>query len=146
MARLPSERYLVQQIGGDVILFEDGTERQIVRFDPSDGNAVTTALDVIRDSELGEEDRTFAWFWAGYFYAYSDRNPEVPRERFIEQRSDDSVGVYAEGTEIVRFSPADQNAAARAQKVIHDSALDLDQQARAHFWSGYFYAHGSERF
>ena len=38
MARLPSERFLVQQIGPDVVLFE--------------------------------EDKCFAHFWAGYFWAH----------------------------------------------------------------------------
>jgi hypothetical protein len=148
MARLPSYCYLIQQIGGDVILFEDGSERQIVRFDPSDGNAVTSALDVIRDSELGEEDRCYAQFWTGYFHAYSDRNPEVARETFITE--DEGTGMVTvttvDGAEVVRFSAADQDSAAKAQFAIHLSSLDLDQQVRAHFWSGYFYAHGSERF
>jgi RecB family endonuclease NucS len=68
MARLPSERYVIQQIDGIVILFEDMSEREIVRFDPSDANAAARAQDVIAHSELGEEDRCFAHFWSGYFY------------------------------------------------------------------------------
>ena len=44
--------------------------------------------------------------------------------------------------EIVRFLTADGNAAAMAQKTIHDSPLlDKVQKAFAHFWCGYFYAH-----
>lgn len=71
MARLPSERWLIQQQGGEVILFEDGSEREIVRFDPSDGNAAAKAQKVIFDSELSDEDKCFAHFWSGYFYAHA---------------------------------------------------------------------------
>lgn len=71
MARLPSEGYVIQQIDGVVILWEDGSEREIVRFDPSDGNAAARAQKVIADSELSEEDRCFAHFWSGYFYAHA---------------------------------------------------------------------------
>ena len=71
MARLPSERYVIQQIDGMVILFEDMSEREIVRFDPSDGNAAARAQKVIHDSELGDEDKNFAHFWSGYFYAHA---------------------------------------------------------------------------
>jgi hypothetical protein len=71
MARLPSETYLIQQIGGIVILFEEFTEREIVRFDPSDQNATAMAQKTINDSELGPEDKAFAHFWSGYFYAYA---------------------------------------------------------------------------
>jgi hypothetical protein len=71
LARLPSERYLIQQIGGEVILFEEGTEREIVRFDPADGGSLGPALKVISDSELSEEDKAFAHFWSGYFYAHA---------------------------------------------------------------------------
>lgn len=71
MARLPSERYLIQQIGEEVILFEDGSEREIVRFNPSDPNAAAKAQKTIYDSELSDEDKSFAHFWSGYFYAHA---------------------------------------------------------------------------
>lgn len=71
MARLPSERYLIQQIDGQVILFEDYTEKEIVRFDPSDGDAAAKAQKTIYDSELGAEDKCFAHFWSGYFHAHA---------------------------------------------------------------------------
>jgi hypothetical protein len=74
MARLPSERYLIQQIGGDVILFEEGTEREIVRFDPhgpGGADASAKAQKAIHDSELDDQDKCFAHFWSGYFYAYA---------------------------------------------------------------------------
>ena len=78
MARLPSEGYLMQQIDGTVVLFEDGTEREIVRFDPSDSNAVAQAQLVIHQSELSEEDRAFAHLWSGYFYAHASEGRELP--------------------------------------------------------------------
>jgi hypothetical protein len=69
MARLPSDRYLIQQVGPDVILFEDGTEREIVRFNVSDSEAVANAQRKISATrELADEDRAFANFWSGYFY------------------------------------------------------------------------------
>jgi hypothetical protein len=70
VARLPSEQYLIQEIGGTVILFEDGSEREIVRFPADDGNAVAQAQKVIHDSELSPEDKCFAHFWSGYFYGF----------------------------------------------------------------------------
>jgi hypothetical protein len=84
MARLPSERYLVQQIGTDVVLFEDGTECEIVRFSPSDQSAVARAQKVISLSlELGDEDKSFAHFWCGYFYA-ADSPAEVRIDRVVK--------------------------------------------------------------
>lgn len=43
MARLPSGRYLMQQTGGKAVLFEDYTEREIVRCDPGDQDDVLRA-------------------------------------------------------------------------------------------------------
>lgn len=69
MAQLPGERYLIQQIGAEVILFQRDTEEEIVRFRASDGNAVAQAQKAIYDSPLTDEEKTFAHFWSGYFYA-----------------------------------------------------------------------------
>lgn len=71
MARLPSEKYLIQQINGEVILFRDHTEEEIVRFDPSDDNATCFAQRDIAASILSDEDKCFAHFWSGYFHAYA---------------------------------------------------------------------------
>lgn len=68
MARLPSDQYLIQQIDGVVVLFEDMSEREIVRFDPSDDDDTAQAQKVIYDSDLSDEDKCFAHFWSGYFY------------------------------------------------------------------------------
>jgi spore coat polysaccharide biosynthesis predicted glycosyltransferase SpsG len=70
MARLSSDKYLIQQIGDNVILFEDGSERQIVKYDV-DVNATAQAQLTIVDSELNPEDKSFAHFWCGYFYAHA---------------------------------------------------------------------------
>jgi hypothetical protein len=69
MARLPSDHYLIQQIGSDIVIFEDGTEREIVRFDVSNTNEIAQAQLKIYESELSPEDKCFAHFWSGYFYA-----------------------------------------------------------------------------
>jgi hypothetical protein len=71
MARLPSDRYLIQQIDGEVVLFEEGTEAEIVRFDPRNADDVAKSQKIIYDSALGDEDKCFAHFWAGYFYAHA---------------------------------------------------------------------------
>lgn len=71
MARLPSEEYVIQQIDGTVILFQEGTEKEIVRFPAHDGNSAARAQKTIYDSNLSEEDKTFAHFWSGYFYAHA---------------------------------------------------------------------------
>ncbi len=77
MARLPSEQYLIQQIGGQVVLFRDFTEETIVRFDPSDRDATAKAQKVIADSILSDEDKCFAHFWSGYFYAHAPYDEET---------------------------------------------------------------------
>lgn len=72
MARLPGERYLIQQIGGTVILFERHTDSEIVRFDPADADAACKAQLVIHESPgLTAEEKVFAHFWSGYFYAHA---------------------------------------------------------------------------
>lgn len=72
MARLPSMSYLIQQIGGEVVVFEEHTEREVVRFDPSDANAAARAQHAIwAAAELTGEDKCFACFWSGYFYAHA---------------------------------------------------------------------------
>jgi hypothetical protein len=145
MARLPSEKYLMQQIGGQVLLFEDGTEREITRFDPADGIAVENALDVIRDSELSDEDRCYGCFWAGYFHAHADRIPEMRRVTYAAEAEEGrAVVVLDAGTEVVRFDPRDANAAARSQKNIYDSGLSDYEKSRAYAWCGFFYAHASQ--
>ena len=72
MAQLPSGDWLIQQIGDEVILFHRGTEERIVRFDPCDANAAARAQHVIAtDGDLSAEDKAFAHFWSGYFYAHA---------------------------------------------------------------------------
>jgi hypothetical protein len=68
MARLPSEEWLMQEVDGQVILYREGSEEEIVRFNPSDQNACALAQKVIHDSQLSDEDKCFAHFWSGYFY------------------------------------------------------------------------------
>lgn len=75
MARLPGNRgWLIQQIGGEVVLFQEGTEIEIVRFDPGNPSSIGPALNLIWNSNLGDEDKSFALFWAGYFYGTTNPN------------------------------------------------------------------------
>lgn len=70
MVRLTRDStWLIQQIDGEVILFQEGTEAEIVRFDPSDANKAAQAQKVIHDAvSLTAEEKCFAHFWSGYFY------------------------------------------------------------------------------
>jgi hypothetical protein len=143
MARLPDQGHVIQQNGGIVTLTEDFTENEVVRFDPADGGAVAEALVEIQDTDLGDEAKCFAYFWAGYFHAYADRDPEVIRDHYItETREGREVTVIrpaSMGTVVVQFDPRDADASARAQKAIYDSSLTEYDKVRAHFWSGFFY-------
>jgi hypothetical protein len=72
MARLPSNEFLIQQIGDYVILFEEGSEEEVVRILVNKNYAVNfaKAQKVIHDStKLSDEDKSMAHFWCGYFYA-----------------------------------------------------------------------------
>lgn len=72
MARICDGNWLIQQIGGQVILFREDTEEEIVRFDPIDANAAAQAQKIIHNDErLSPEEKSFAHFWSGYFYAYA---------------------------------------------------------------------------
>jgi hypothetical protein len=142
MARLPSELYLMQQIGGAVVLFEDYTEREIVRFDPGDAGAAYAALVAIRDSDLSGEDKCFAYFWAGYFHGCSGQDDEATCSRAVSEDYG-VVTVTWNDAVVARFDLRDSNAVAMAQKSIYDSGIFPLERARAHFWCGVFYAHAS---
>lgn len=70
-----------------------------------------------------------------------------PDGEWIVQMIGSDVVVFHHHTEeeIARWPAADANAAAKAQKVIHDTPLlDAEQKSMAHFWSGYFYAYAAQ--
>ena len=73
MAQLPPDgEWLIQQIGGTVILFQRHTELEIARWDVQDTDATMKAQYTIYLSDLlTDEQKCFAHFWAGYFYAHS---------------------------------------------------------------------------
>lgn len=143
MARLPSEEYLIQQDGGFVRLFEDGSERLIAMFDPGDVSAVKYAvLETIPESlALDDEDRCFAQFWAGYFAAHAG-HPGPDGGPVTYDAPNALVGVLGESNHeaVVSFNPRDVSAAARAQGAVHFSdALSDADKSLAHFWCGYYY-------
>lgn len=71
MAQLPPDgEYLIQQISGRVVLFHRYTEEELISFDSSDIKATTQAQQGIHELEcLNSEQKAFAHFWSGYFYA-----------------------------------------------------------------------------
>lgn len=75
MARLDGENgspdYLMQKIGNEVILFQEHTEEEIVRYPFDDANEIARAQKIIHSSEkLTDEQKCFAHFWSGYFYGF----------------------------------------------------------------------------
>ncbi len=81
MARLPSERYVMQQADGIVFLYEEGPglepAHEVLRFNPHNANETAQAQKTIHDSDLSDEDKCFAHFWSGYFYAHATGDREV---------------------------------------------------------------------
>lgn len=75
MAQLPPDGiWLIQQNDGIVSLFNQYTDEEVVRFDSSDGDAAAKAQAVIYASpRLNDEQKCFAHFWSGYFYAHATR-------------------------------------------------------------------------
>lgn len=73
MAQLPPDgQILVQLIGDDVIIFDRNTEFEYHRFNASDGNTTAIAQgEIWHDTRLSEEQRCYAIFWSGYFYAHT---------------------------------------------------------------------------
>ncbi len=72
MARLPGrDDWLIQQIGGDVVLYQRGSEVEIVRFNPAEPESFGPAQQVIHESRLTDEQKSMAHFWSGYFYAHA---------------------------------------------------------------------------
>lgn len=70
MAQLPPDGdYLIQHIGDDVILFQTGSEDEIVRYPVGNPDLTAKAQKVIHDSDrLTDEGKSMAHFWSGYFY------------------------------------------------------------------------------
>lgn len=73
MAQLPGGDWLVQQVENEVIIFRRYTEKEIVRIEANNPDAFAKAQKTIYDSEeLTAEQKCFAHFWCGYFYAHSE--------------------------------------------------------------------------
>lgn len=73
MAQLPPDgEWLVQTIGTDTVIFHPYTEEEIVRVPSDDADANARAQGAIHFSDrLTDEQKSFAHFWMGYFYAYA---------------------------------------------------------------------------
>ena len=69
MAQLPGGEWLIQQIDGEVCLYHQHTEEEIVRYSVSEPNATAVAQGVIAQTPLLDaEQKSFAHFWCGYFW------------------------------------------------------------------------------
>jgi hypothetical protein len=73
MAQLPPDgEWLVQLIGEQVVVFRQYTEEEVVRYNVYDDDAMSVAQEVIHNTDLlTDEQKSFAHFWCGYFYARS---------------------------------------------------------------------------
>ena len=71
MARLAANSpWLLQEIDGNVVLFNEGPETEIVNYPIGDMQAAAKAQKTIYDSPLlSAEEKCFAHFWCGYYYA-----------------------------------------------------------------------------
>lgn len=70
MAQLPGGRLLIQQVDGTVVIFDSYTDETYLTFDPSSGDACAKAQKLIHDDpRMDDEQKCFAHFWSGYFYA-----------------------------------------------------------------------------
>lgn len=73
MAQLPPDgEYLIQQNDGMVTLFNQYTDEELIRFDPSNQDSTAKIQgDIAQLKQLSIEQKAFAHFWSGYFYAHS---------------------------------------------------------------------------
>jgi hypothetical protein len=73
MAQLPPDgRWLIQQESGVVVLFDRNTEEEIIKVDPANADAMARAQrEIYDDDRLSPEQKCFAHFWCGYFYAHA---------------------------------------------------------------------------
>jgi hypothetical protein len=80
MARLVGGEWLMQQIDNDIVLFHEGDEEEIVRYNWLDPDATTKAQKTIHDSTLlTDEEKCFAHFWSGYFYSWATDTDRMPQ-------------------------------------------------------------------
>ena len=72
MAGLPPDgEWLVQSENGIVFVFNQYTDEEIVSFPAKDANAAAIAQKTIYEStRLTDEQKCYAHFWTGYFYAH----------------------------------------------------------------------------
>ena len=71
MAQLPNSDYLVQSAAPFIFLVHRHTEEELVKVDATNRDAVARAQYTIYTlEELSPEDKCFAHFWFGYFYAH----------------------------------------------------------------------------
>jgi tellurite resistance-related uncharacterized protein len=72
MVQLPPDgEWLVQKEGPFTVIFHRYTEVEVARFLTKNANAAAIAQRQIHNSDkLTDEQKCFAHFWCGYFYAY----------------------------------------------------------------------------
>lgn len=72
MAGLPPDgTWAIQDIEGTVSVFNRDTDDEVINFDPADTESFCNALKVIWFTDkLTDEQKSFASFWTGYFYAH----------------------------------------------------------------------------
>jgi hypothetical protein len=82
MAQLPPDgQWIIQLTDNHVILFDRETEEELVYFDARDADQAAMAQAIIHTTDrLTSEQKCFAHFWSGYFYAQAKAMPylELP--------------------------------------------------------------------
>lgn len=80
MAQLPPDGdWLIQQNDSTVHLFHRYTGEELLAFDPADKDAVRDAVGIIYQNidRFTDEQKAFAAFWCGYFYAHAHGAPAL---------------------------------------------------------------------
>ena len=75
MAQLPPDgQILIQQNDGIVSIFDQYSQEVFHEFNPSEANETSITMGKIwHDEKLTDEQRCFAIFWSGYFYAHANK-------------------------------------------------------------------------
>lgn len=74
MAQLPNSNLLIQQNYGIVSIFDRYSQEVYFHFNPANADETArTMAEIWHDGRMSDEDKCFAIFWSGYFYAHAEQ-------------------------------------------------------------------------